>query len=286
MPGYPEYFTTPGGGGGTRRLLMVYASEVNDWIIFFTVTAPLCPYTLNAVVWNIKQRPFEQQERVAANLAFGPGIALYDFSLLEIEYESTGMRYFPGQGVVKEEQRPRIESVPTGIMRYSVSAVGNEAPTLSWVHGDPQLNTFLYYGEHPHCEVGSREISVTFPFAPTGAEPSFGEGSVNSDAFQLPVTGDICPPGTLKYMGCAKEASVVIPAVGIYTGLIRFKKTFIFHYLNASVGVNNSGISGQRLTWNWYFRARDQLIGQMQDMSLDPYYQYRPAVFSSQNWFL
>jgi len=258
------------------------SSDVWNWYEYFTATAPLDPYTINAVLFDFHQRPFEKQQRLAGNtLTFGPGVANYEISLLDLVYESQGCRYIPGYGTVKEDQRPRLEQVPIGVLRSFTGTAGEG--TLQWAISDGGSGEFpnaLYYGEHPHCEVGSREITLTFPFAPTGAEP-FGEGTVNSDSFQLPVTGDVYAPGQLKYMGCAKEASVVVPSVGVYTGLVRYRKSFIFHLLKANLGIGDS-----LLTWNHYFRARDQSVEQILDMNGRPYTQYGLASFSTQNWWL
>ena len=284
-PRAPSWSTTSGGGGKTQRRLLIKQAQAWNWLEFFTATQPLDPYTLNAVAFEISCEPFEKQLRLSTTAieSLFPGLAYYELAVLTLVYESTGMRYYPGQGTVKEEQKPRIESVPAGIVRYFGGAGAVEGGTLTWASsdGNPISTNHLYYGDHPHCEVGSREIAITFPFAPTGAEP-FGEGAVNTDAFQFPVTLDVCPPGTLKYMGVAKEASVVIPAVGIYTGLVRYRKTFIFHYLNAAVGPPGTN----RLRWNTYWRARDQLVLTMEDMNSNPYWQYTPLPFNAVNWWI
>jgi hypothetical protein len=287
-PRAPVLQTSPAGGGGMKRRLVCRQSHVLDWLIFYSTVQPLDPYCLNGVLWEFSAEPFEKQLRISNSAIeeLFPGLAYYELAVLNLSYEATGMRYYPGMGVVKEEQKPRLEQVPAGIQRYMVNQTGTtEGPTLTWRDNDPKGNNFLYYGEHPQCSVGSREIILTFPFAPSGAEP-FAEGSVNSDAFTLPVTGDVCTPATLKYMGVAKEASVVIPAVGIFTGLMRYRKSFVFHYLNANLGpVPQESGGGGLLTWNTYWRARDQAVGQMQDMNGDPYLQYTPESYA-RNWWL
>jgi hypothetical protein len=249
----------------------------------------LCPYTLNSNLWEISVAPFEKQLRdstVEWETLF-PGIGFHEFVVLTLVYESHGMRWYEGLGVVKEEQRPRPEQVH--VATYHPSMDTNVAPntagepgTLEWNPGDSSgtsASTALYYSESPNLIVGGREILITFPFAPSGNEP-LAEGVVNSADFQLPVTGDICPAESLKYMGCAKEASVVIPAVGISTGLIRYRKTYIFHYLNAMVGAQ-----GVRLNWNWYWRARTQTVCRLKDMYGETYYQHTPVSFDV-NWWL
>ena len=288
-PEHPEVRTSTGGGTTTKRLLHCLSCDVWNWYLYFTSENPLCPYSLNAVAVDFHQRPFEKQERIAGLIdTYGPGYANYEWSLLEVAYESQGMEYFPGQGTVKEEQRPRIENVPIGVMRgFMPQTDSTDLRTLQWSvdDGGSSPTKAMYYGEHPHCEVGSREIILTFPFAPTASDLPWGEGSVNSDTFQLPVTGDICPPWTLKYMGVAKETSVVIPCVGIYTGLKRTRKSFIFHYLNANIGNAVPNSTPAPLTWNQYFRARDQETNTLTDMNGNAYLQFTPVSFSSVNWF-
>ena len=240
MPGYPRWRTTPAGGGGTQRSLWCSTVDVNNWMLYFTVTAPLDPYTMNGVCWEFSVKPFERQQRLAVSPAiFGPGVATFGYSILDIQYESTGMRYFPGLGVVKEEAKPRDEHVDVGVT-YSRGGYGPAGLTWDANDHDPSNpNGNVFIGEHPHMVIGGAEITLTFPFAPTGLEPfpsggltssQPGQGYCNSDYFTMPVSGDTYAPGTLKYMGRASEPSVVIPAVGIYTGLVRYRKAFRLHY--------------------------------------------------------
>lgn len=286
----PVLHTTPGGGGGVKRRLVCKQCQVLDWLRYYTSEQPLDPYCLNGVLWEFTAEPFEKQLRISTTAieSVFPGLAYYELAVLNLTYDSTGNRWYPGFGVVKEEQKPRMHQAPVGVVRgaFTESApnASGQPGTLEWTVSDGGTNaeseTAIYYGEAPHLEVGSREILVTFPFAPTGNEP-LAEGVVNSDIFQLPVSGDICPASTLKYVGCAKEASVVIPSVGIYTGLMRYRKTFVFHYLNAKLGNTNT-----YLRWNSYWRARDQSVGPMKDMTGQAYLQYTPWAFSSCNWWL
>ena len=281
-PHAPILNTTPAGGGGMKRRCLCLQRQVLDWLRFFTTVQPLDPYTLNGVLWEFTASPFERQLRVCPSAieALFPGIAYVELAVLDLVYQSTGMKFLFDLGVVKEESKPRLEQEPVGVVRQFNSAAGNESLTWQTADGSGEpTDHALLFGEHPHYESAGKELIVTFPFALTSQEP-FAEGTINGDTFTMLVSGDTYAPGTLKYMGAAKETSVVIPAVGIYTGLTRTRKSFIFHYrspANASGGV---------VDWNMRWRARDQTWGYMLDMNGNVYTQYPAKPFGAVNWFI
>lgn len=290
-PRAPAWQTTPAGASKLERRLVCRQCQVVNWINYFLLEAGVHadPYIGNCNLWEIKCEPFEKQLRISTTAieAVFPGLAFYDLAVLTLTYENAGMRLLPG-GIMKEESRPRLEQVPTGIVRMMMGAdkepnTEGEPGTLMWTTSDGGSDTAsrraLYYGDHPRMEVGSREIVLTAPFSGTATAP-FNEGVVNNAAFTLPCSGLVAPTWALKYMGTSVEASVVLPQVGVVSGLIRYRKSHVFHYLNATVGKD-----GWSLTWNRYFRARDQRTDTMKDMKNAFYYQHTPVDFGTYlNW--
>ena len=270
-PGHPWYETHTGGGVTTHRRLLVNSEDVLNWYLYFVMINPLDPYTNSAVAWDFHQQPFEKQERVAGGIA--AGYADYEFSQLDIMYEGgPGYRYIPGCGVVHEEMKPRLEQEPIGIARQQIAASGSD--NLVWATNDSNVQNFLYYGEHPHFESGGMELVLTFPFAGVGNEPWL-PGTINSDTFTTAVGGSIFAPGTLKYVGMTSIPSVVIPAAGIYAGVMRYRVSFHFHFRCPA------NAAGNIIDWNMHWRARDQTWGYMKDATGAVYKQYPAKPFGT-----
>lgn len=261
---YPKYKTSPGGGCTVYRSLDVLAADVNDWIVYFT-TNPIDPYTMNGNCWEIVVHPFDKEQITAASI-YVPGVASYQLAVINITYESVGMRWYPGLGVVKEEISPRAERIGVGGTQGS-----EDEDNLVWATADSNGSKALFHGEDPDFTLGGAEVKVTFPFAPTGSQP-FAPGSVNDAPVTMLVSGNTFDTGCLKYIGPEIEASVVIPAVGIYTGLVRYKKSFVFHYRSHD--------------WNEYWRARDSSWHKMEDQDGNTYEQYTPTTFTPLSWFV
>jgi hypothetical protein len=269
MPGSPSFTTSPGGGTSAKASLVCLQADVFNWMLYFTQN-PIDPWTFSSNLWTIAQKPFEKQQRTApfgATGGIGAILAQYQLSIIEATWESQGMRFYPGLGVVKEEMKPRMQQEGVGAAR----SYGGTSPNLVWSSDDPSGTDNVYYSEHPRLEWGGAEFIMTFPFAPTALEPLY-PGSVNNAAWTSFVLGITFAPGTLKYIGPAKETSVVIPSIGSYTGLTRCRKSFLFHYRSAN--------------WNLYWRARDQQWLTMLDLNGSVYMQHTPVNYSSINWFL
>jgi hypothetical protein len=256
--GFPKYKSTPAGGVTVYRALHVLAADLGNWIIYF-LENPIDPYTQCGNLWEYSVAPFDKE---AIGQVTPPGVASYQLLTLNLTYESQGMRFYPGYGVVKEEIKPKPLAEPVGVTR----AYASGQPSLKWSDGAP-----VYYGEHPHIEWSGEELAITFPFAPSAASP-VANGTVNSAPWTSFVLGLTFDAGTLKYAGQADEASVVIPAIGIATGLIRYRKTHILEFRDHD--------------WNTFWRARDQTWNYMKDDTGSPYYQYPYANFAGTNWFV
>jgi hypothetical protein len=241
-------------------------------MIYFQ-TNPIDPYTNNSNLWTMVQKPFEKQYRSQGlSYIFGPGYAQYNLSVLSLTYESVGMRWYPGFGVVKEEYLPREQHEQVGVLKQYGGDTSTD--TLKWAtkdSGAPPTDV-MYFGEHPEFSYGGGIYKVTFPFAPSASE-MFEPGSVNDDAWTPYVLNmNPFPQGTLKYIGMEAESSVVIPDIGIYTGLMRTRKTFIFNYRTRD--------------WNYRWRARDQSWNLMLSASGANYIQYPYVNFNSVDWWL
>ena len=165
QPGFPEIRTSPSGGVTVRRELLVWTGDVMNWMIYF-LTDPIDPYVGNGNLWTMSTRPFEKAERTAGNVyIYGPGVVLNEFSLLSLEYESVGCRWYPGQGVVKEESEPREQHEPVGILKVFNGTSGSD--TLTWQNNDsgtPPSNS-IYYGEHPEYPGAAANWFSHFPCA-------------------------------------------------------------------------------------------------------------------------
>ena len=107
QPGYPIIASSPAGGVNVQRELLVFTQDVMNWTVYF-LENPIDPYTFSGNLWKWRAIPFEKAERTAANInIYGPGVVLNEFSLLSLEYESAGIRFYPGLGRRQGRAKPR-----------------------------------------------------------------------------------------------------------------------------------------------------------------------------------
>jgi hypothetical protein len=277
-PGFPRWKSSPAGGVRLQRELLVLTNDLANWLYFFTAQAPIDPYLTATNLWEFGARSFEKQERIQYDTSLaGPAVAYYQYSILELTYESEGMRFFPGQGIVKEEHHEAMFQEPVGIARLGAGADPGAAVnhSINWSDGEA-----LFYAEHPHFETPGSKIVLTFPFAPTSNEP-FPYGTVNDNAFTMPCSEITYPRGTLMFAGFAeKSTSVVIPALGFFTGLTRTRKAMVFHYRNPA------NEASAVVDWNTRWRSRDQQWMTMKDQTGSPYHQFPYQNYDLTSWFI